>query len=117
MMKNKSINIRINDQKWKVKITESHDPSLICDGTVCRGCTWCSNQTIYISNELTKATFLKVITHELVHASLTSTQMSIPESFTEEQMADFFALYGQRILKLAKELKEWALNDEVDSCV
>ena len=78
---------------------------------MCRGCTWSGKQIIYLSNELNGSTALRVITHELVHATLAATQMSIPEVFNEEQLADFFALYGAQIIGAANELERWALRD------
>ena len=78
---------------------------------VCRGRTWIGEQIIYLSNELNESTALRVITHELVHAALAATQMSIPEAFNEEQVADLFALYGAQITGVAKELERWALRD------
>lgn len=110
-MKNKSRQLSLNKQKWVVKIVDSHHEGLVVDTSVCRGCTWCGKQTIYLSNELDESNALRVITHELVHATLAATQMSIPEEFSEEQVADFFALYGAQIIGVANELERWALRD------
>lgn len=110
-MKNKSRQLSLNKQKWMVKIVDSHHEGLVADTSVCRGCTWCGKQTIYLSNELDESNALRVITHELVHATLAATQMSIPEEFNEEQVADFFALYGAQIIGAANELERWALRE------
>ena len=110
-MQNKSRQLSLNKQKWMVKIVDSHHEGLVAGTGVCRGCTWCGKQTIYLSNELEESTALKVITHELVHATLVATQMSVPEEFSEEQVADFFALYGAQIIGAANELERWALRE------
>lgn len=117
MMKNKETLLYLNNQMWKVFIVDSHHPGLVLGSDVCRGSTWSGKQTIYFSNELTKVNALRVIIHELTHATLSATQMSIPEEFTEEQLADFFALYGEQIVEAAKKLERWAFSHEQDSCV
>ena len=110
-MQNKMRQLSLNKQKWTVKIVDSHHEGLVADTSVCRGCTWCGKQIIYLSNELDESNALRVIIHELVHATLAATQMSIPEEFNEEQMADFFALYGAQIVSGANELERWALRE------
>lgn len=110
-MQNKMRQLNLNGQKWLVKIVDSHHEGLVAGTAACRGCTWCGKQTIYLSNELNESTALRVITHELVHATLVATQMSIPEEFSEEQVADFFALHGAQIISTANELERWALRD------
>lgn len=114
-MKNKVRNLNLNKQKWSVRIVDSHHAGLVCEGGVCRGCTWSGKQIIYLSNELDASNVLRVITHELVHATLAATQMSIPEEFNEEQVADFFSIYGSQIAEAAKELERWALNENNSS--
>lgn len=110
-MQNKMRQLSLNKQKWMVKIVDSHHEGLVLDNAVCRGCTWSGKQIIYLSNELDETTALRVIVHELVHATLAATQMSVPEEFTEEQVADFFALYGAQIIGAANELERWALRE------
>lgn len=114
MMQNKMRQLNLNKQKWMVKIVDSHHEGLVVGTDVCRGCAWSGKQIIYLSNELNESNVLRVITHELVHATLAATQMSIPENFNEEQVADFFALYGAQIIGAANELERWALNDDGD---
>lgn len=110
-MQNKMRQLNLNKQKWMVKIVNSHHEGLVVGTEVCRGCTWSGKQIIYLSNELDESTALRVIIHELVHATLAATQMSIPEALNEEQVADFFALYGAQIIGVANELEGWALRD------
>ena len=112
MMQNKMRQLNLNKQKWLVKIVDSHHEGLVLGNDVCRGCTWSGKQIIYLSNELDETTALRVIVHELVHAMLTATQMSVPEEFNEEQIANFFALYGAQIIGAANELERWALRDD-----
>ena len=111
-MKNKSTFVNINKQIWKIHIVDSHNSGLVVGSDVCRGCTWNGKQTIYLSNELTRVNALRVIIHEMVHATLSATQMSVPEEFNEEQLADFFALYGEQIVETSKEIERWAFSHE-----
>lgn len=110
-MQNKMRQLELNRQKWMVKIVDSHHEGLVIGTEVCRGCTWTGKQIIYLSNELNELTASRVIVHELVHAALAATQMHVPEELNEEQVADFFALYGAQIVSIANELERWALSD------
>lgn len=111
----KEVSFNIVDQEWAIRVVDSHDPHMVADGTVCRGCTWVGQSAIYMSNELTDRTFKRVLLHELVHAYLFATQMSIPDTFNEEQLCDFFAIYSEKILELANTLEQGFFSDEEHS--
>lgn len=111
MLQNKNTTLVIGQSTWKVSIENSHSSELCVDGNVSRGCTWCGKHEIYLSNELTPITFRRVCIHELVHAILFSTQACLLETYTEEQLCDFMALYGDEVIYLADQLEEWAFRE------
>lgn len=113
----KEVLFNIVDQEWTIRVVDSHDPHMFADGTVCRGCTWVGQSAIYMSNELTDRTFKRVLLHELVHAHLFATQMSVPDTFNEEQLCDFFAIYSEEILDLANKIEQELFIDEDSSSV
>lgn len=84
-MQNKMRQLNLNKQKWTVQIVNSHHEGLVVGTEVCRGYTWSGKQIIYLSNELNEATALRVIVHELVHATLAATQMSVPKNSTKSR--------------------------------
>lgn len=108
-MRNANIETDLNGQKWRVCVVDVHDPSLLLDGELRRGCTWLNLQKIYLSNELDERTAPRVIAHELTHATLYATQIkdlgnSTVENFTEEDVCEFVALYGAQIADIAQDL-------------
>lgn len=113
----KEISFHIVDQEWVIQIVDSHDAHMVADGAVCRGCTWVGQSSIYMSNELTDRTFKRVLLHELVHAYLFATQMDVPDSFNEEQLCDFFAIYGEEIMDLANKIEQGFFTDEDNSSI
>ena len=86
--------IEIAGQQWLVEKVESHHPGLFVDGTARRGACWCGSAEIYISNELKGDQVTRVIMHELAHAYIYSTQAVQPESWTEEDVCELFAIYA-----------------------
>ena len=102
----KEVLFDIVDQEWTIRVVDSHDPHMVAGGSVCRGCTQVGQSAIYMSNELTDRTFKRVLLHELVHAYLFATQMSVPDAFNEEQLCDFFAIYSEKILDLANKIEQ-----------
>lgn len=113
----KEVLFDIVDQEWTIRVVDSHDPHMIADGSVCRGCTWVGQSVIYMSNELTDRTFKRVLLHEMVHAYLFATQMSVPYTFNEEQLCDFFAIYSEEILDFANMIEQEFFIDEDNSSI
>ena len=113
----KEVSFNIVDQKWIIRVVNPHDPHMVADGAVCRGCTWVDQSAIYMSNELTERTFKHVLLHELAHAYLFATQMSVPDAFNEEQLCEFFAIYSEEILDLANKIEQEFFIDEDNSSI
>lgn len=104
--------IDILGQHWLVAVVDSHDASLVVGNDVCRGATWVGKQAIYLSNELSFDLMKRVLTHELTHAWLYATQMSVPETFDEEQVCELFAIYCESIHNMCNQLMEVMFKDE-----
>lgn len=86
--------IEIAGQQWLVEKVESHHPGLFVEETARRGACWCGSTEIYISNELKGDQVARVVMHELAHAYIYSTQAVQPESWTEEDVCEMFAIYA-----------------------
>ncbi len=95
---------KINGLVWDISIVSGASAELLADGVTCRGTTWCGHQRICLSADLTRQTAKRVIAHELTHAFLWSTQMRIPETFTEEEVCEFVACWGYEIQTMTEEV-------------
>lgn len=96
--------IHINHLLWELKVVPTTDPELRVDGELCRGATWYGKQQIFLAAELNANTALRVIIHELTHAYLWSTQMRLPDTFTEEEICEFVACWAFEILDTANSI-------------
>lgn len=96
--------IEIAGQQWQVQKVESHHPGLFVDSTACRGACWCGQAEIYISNELKGDQISRVVMHELAHAYVYSTQAITPESWTEEDVCEMFAIYAWEMSALCQQV-------------
>ena len=94
--------IEIAGQQWHVLNVESHNPGLMVEGTARTGACWCSKATIYISNEIEGDQLARTIMHELAHAYIYSTQAITPESWSEEDVCELFAIYAWEISALCQ---------------
>lgn len=112
MMKNKECDLVLAGERWIISIVDSHDSNLVCEGNVCRGCTWFAKCTIYLSNELDERTLRRVLTHELTHAFLFATQIEKLETFNEEQVCELVAIWGPEIIKTTNMLVNWGLEHD-----
>ena len=97
-------NLTIVDQEWKIYTADAHDPELIADGRACTGTTWCGHFKIFLSNELRGSRLLRTIRHEITHAFIYSSQCEVPETFNEEQICEFVAIYGDKIIEISDEI-------------
>lgn len=110
------MNITIAGQTWEVFTADAHDPELIADGRTCVGTTWCGHFKIFLSNELRGSRLLRTIRHELTHAFIYSTQCEIPETFNEEQICEFVAIYGEEIVAKSADIFGTVKNNCPSNC-
>ena len=100
------MNVSIGNQSWVVEKVPAHDPTLMVDGTECFGTTWIGHLRICVSAELKEDAARRTLRHELCHAFIWSTQAVRPESWAEEALCDFMAMYGPQITRAADKLFE-----------
>ena len=96
--------IEIGGQQWSIEKVNAHHPGLFCDGDSCSGTTWNGSAEIYLSNELKGDQVARVVTHELTHAYIYSTQAVRPEQYTEEDICELVAIYAWEIAVLTQEV-------------
>lgn len=108
--------LEIIGQDWEIFTADSHDPELIADGRSCNGTTWYGHFKIFLSNELRGSRLLRTIKHELTHAVIYSSQCDIPEAFSEEQVCEIMAIYGELIMKAAEMIYGTVKNNCPSNC-
>ena len=94
--------VTICGQPWEVYIACPHDANLIVDGKDCMGTTWQSTHRIYISTSINEMMAEHVVRHEVAHAVLFSSQISVPEQFSEENVCDFVGDWGPEIERVSR---------------
>lgn len=96
--------INLEGLVWQVEFADANSPELMVDNEPCRGTTWWGHQRIYISKELSPECALRVIRHEVTHAYIWSTQISLPKTFDEEYICDFVAMWSPQILSVSTQI-------------
>ena len=90
----------INNTEWKIFFVETNNSMLLCNGQrVCGSCHF-FHQEIYIDKSLSNEKTYKTICHELTHAFLYETQIKEHETFDEEMICEFMAIYGKLIVDI-----------------
>lgn len=92
----------INGIKWRIFFVAPDHP-MLCDCDCALGVCDEDLHAIYIRLDLPRYKLKKVLSHEIVHASMFSYNitMSIEQ---EEMVADLIATFGQEILSNANEI-------------
>lgn len=72
---------------------------LLLNQRFCRGLTKYSEKRILLDNDLKGKDLERVIKHELSHIYLYETQISLKDTFTEEELCDFVAIYADHIME------------------
>lgn len=103
-MVEREIAIKVNDNNWKVAVTRDYKLLLDKNGHICKGVTSYKNRTIFIDPRMPKESFLRVLRHELGHTYLYETQININDNFTEEDVCEFIAIYGDKIVSKARSI-------------
>ena len=95
---------KINGLVWSIEVRPATDAALVLDGTLVRGITQCGKQLILLSGDLDAYTGRRVVTHELTHAFLWSTQARMAEEYAEEDLCEFMACWGLQIVDMAVQI-------------
>lgn len=94
----------IGDDLWQVEYVGKNNPVLMrSDKIYTLGVTDAISHKIFISNAISDALLLKVLTHELCHAFCITYNVYLPLE-EEELLCDFVSTYGRDILELADYL-------------
>lgn len=100
-MKRSEIRVKINSSNWNIVLTDNKQDLIDRDGHLCKGTTSYKKSTIYISNEVSRENLAHLLRHELTHVYLYETQIRLTDNYSEEDMCEFIAIYGKRIIKKA----------------
>lgn len=94
----------INGCEWEIKECCNNNVPLCEDSFY--GRTFYFDKVIFINRDIKKDQKEKTLRHELVHAFLDETQITTQEKgrqFSEEEMCEFMAHYGQQICDICIE--------------
>lgn len=89
--------------KWKICRTDERE-KLLVDGKLCKGSIHYRAREIYISDDIFNDDLGKVIRHELSHAVLYETQLNLNTTYSEEDLCEFMAKYGEFITSKTNEI-------------
>lgn len=103
-MRYETMNIRIHNDIWKVKLTDGSKKKMTPDAEHYNlGLCEYDKQVINIRSGLSKSVARSTIIHELVHAFQFSYANKVEG---EEQMCDFFGVHGDEIINLTDQIME-----------
>lgn len=103
---------KIGYYDYIIKVVPKDNENLVMDdGEIHSGVTDFLTKVIYIRNDLLNDSFEYTIRHEITHA-VTDSFGFLQVEWNDEILADFVAIYGKEIDKLAEELSE-KINGEV----
>lgn len=98
--------VAIFDRTWQIYLAKPHDPELFVNGESLQGACWCGHSKIFISDELDDAALKRTLIHEIAHAVLYMSQLEVSETFSEEQLCNFMAIYGKMVVNTADYILE-----------
>lgn len=101
-----NVEFNIGSLKWAVCFVPSDNEGLKGDsGESALGMTYYKTCHIYIDNTMQTALLRSTVIHELVHAfSFSYGVHLLANEETEESVADFFATFGDEIIRLADQI-------------
>ena len=95
--------IKINRLNWTIKEVETRSAELVVNGNQCFGVCKHYTQEIIIDKTLKDDAKYQILKHELTHAFIRCFLIELKESYTEEDLCEFVALYSEQINDLAKK--------------
>lgn len=98
--------VTIANQEWVVEKVPPHDPSLFVGNSESLGAAWLGHMRICIASDLKGDRAKRTIRHELCHAYIYATQANRPETWDEEAICEFMAVYGPEITSVARKVFE-----------
>ena len=95
--------VKINNLTWTIHEVDTRNAELVVNGAQCFGVCKHYTQEIIIDESLKDDAKLQVLKHELTHAFVRCHLLDYKESYTEEDLCEFVALYAEQINNIAKE--------------
>lgn len=89
--------------EWGICVTDDLE-KLLVNGTICSGSVHYKDREIYLNSNLDEVDLYKTIRHELTHAVLYETQLNLQHSYSEEDLCELLAKWGEFIVNLAKDI-------------
>lgn len=103
-MEKARINIKVNNYNWCIELTDNIENLTNKEGNICKGTTSYKNKTIYLDYKISEETAKHVLIHELTHVYIYETQLELKSYYNEEDLCEFVAMYGERVIKKAKSI-------------
>lgn len=103
-MQKGEIKVKINGSNWKVIITDNKQDLTDKYGHICKGTVSYRLSTIYLDNTVSRENAAHILRHELSHIYLYETQLAQKDIYTEEELCEFTAIYGMRIVNKANNI-------------
>lgn len=100
MIKDKTHKLIINDVEWEMKFVTTDEIPCKQEGHSVFGCCLIKELTIYVDKTLPADLIFFTLKHELTHAFVFSHALEQVEK-NDEILADFVALFSDRILEFA----------------
>ena len=98
--------IRINGLLWTIEEVDTRSQELVINGNSCFGVCQYVNQRILIDNSIKDDKKYQTLKHELAHAFLYCYTLDKKDTFNEEELCEFVAMYSDAINDFAKEYME-----------
>lgn len=97
-MQKGELRIRVNGSDWTIVITDNKRELTDKSGHICKGTVSYRESKIFIDESVSKENVAHILRHELTHIYIYETQLTMKETYTEEELCEFFAIYGTKIV-------------------
>jgi Zn-dependent peptidase ImmA (M78 family) len=99
----KGVPVKIFQNNWTVIVTNS-PKDLVINNKQCKGSILYKDSVIFLDENTSDKDRQRIIRHELAHAMLYETQISLRDCYTEEDLCEFIAIYGNLIEEMATDI-------------
>lgn len=94
----------IANREWTIERKCPTAAELRVDGELRIGCCWIPEGRIYISDAMERSMTREVTIHELTHALIASTQITTPDTYTEEDLCELCAKWSGDLVSWADDV-------------
>ena len=103
MAMTKGIPVKIFQNNWTVILTTS-PKDLVVNNQKCKGSILYKDSVIFLDSNTSEKDRKRILRHELSHAWLYETQISLRDNYNEEDLCEFMAIYGSLIEEMANDI-------------